>query len=174
MILTTLIIIILAGCFIHGRRRGLLMMLISLVTYVIALAVARVVSRNIGTLLASGHSLHNPTAFTSNLLQLVDGTHFFYNGIAFMVTFAIVSGLLHWLLYRLNWLNRLPVLGTLNGWAGGLLELIMGYIMIDVILLILQLWPNDWWQMQFSQSGLGQWIVNNTKILMQLLVSWIG
>ncbi|WP_283583078.1 CvpA family protein [Limosilactobacillus difficilis] len=174
MILTSLIIIILAGCFLHGRRRGLLMMLISLGTYLISLVAARIVARSVGNALANGHSLTNPTAFSTDLLQMVDGTHFFYNGIAFMLTFAVVSAILHWLLYRLNWLNRLPVLGTLNGWAGGLFELVLGYMMIDIILLILQLWPNDWWQMQFSQSGLAQWIVNNARVVMKLLVSWIG
>ena len=144
MILTTLIILILIGCFINGHRRGLLMMALYTGTYLVS---------------------------WMTVLKAVDNNAFFYNGIAFLVIFTLVSTLCHWGIGKLRWIKRLPIIGTFDRLAGGILFLIIGYVVIYVALVVLQLWPDGWWQMQLANSGLAQFMINQTPALAQLVIN---
>lgn len=73
----------------------------------------------------------------------------------------------------MKWLNRLPVVGTMNGLAGGVLDLLLGYFIIFAGLLILQLLPFPWWQDQLAASGLAQWMMTQTPGLTHLVISWL-
>lgn len=176
MVLTAVIVIILIGCWLHGRRRGLLGLVISFAGYLLAWGVARFGSRLLGPLLAGilpplGQA--TPPAGASNLVVSA-GSTFFYNGLAFMGVFGLVTFLSRWLLRRVNWLNRLPMVGTVNGLAGGLVDLLFGYLIIFTFLLIFQLLPLPWWQNQLASSGLAQWIITQTPGLGHLVVSWLS
>lgn len=175
MILSTAILIIFVAGIVHGWHRGLLAMVVSLGIYLLTLVVARATAPVVGGMLAAGRpELGSPTSFTSALLAHTNATIFFYNGLAFTVIFVVVSCLLHWAARQLNWLRRLPILGGINSFAGAIMAGIITYLMVYVLLLIFQLWPNGWWQYQFSQSEVAQWVVNNTPQLASLLVSWLG
>ncbi len=90
-----------------------------------------------------------------------------------MLIFAIVAFLCHWLVRQLNWVRRLPVIGTLDRLAGGLLSLLIGYVIIFVILVVTQLWPAESWQMQLANSGLARLIIDQTPLLAQLVLQTI-
>lgn len=176
MALTAVIVIILIGCWLHGRRRGLLGLAISLAGYLLAWGLAHFGARLLGPLLAGilpplGQA--GPPAGAGALIAGA-GSTFFYNGLAFMGVFGLVSFLARWLLRRVNWLNRLPVVGTVNGLAGGLVDLLFGYLIIFTLLLILQLLPLAWWQNQLATSGLAQWIIHQTPGLGRLVMSWFA
>lgn len=174
MVLTTVIILILVGCFLNGRCRGLLMMVLYAATYLVSWLVAKlaapVVGRWLGNLLPN---VSNGSSYSGQLLATVDLDHFFSNGIAFMLIFAIVAFLCHWLVRQLNWVRRLPVIGMLDRLAGGLLSLLIGYVIIFVILVVMQLWPAEWWQMQLANSGLARLIIDQTPLLAQLVLQTI-
>ena len=110
---------------------------------------------------------------SGSLLSSIDPTYFFYNGLAFMIIFSTISFFGHWLLKRTNWLNRLPVLGSANRWAGGALDVLVGYLIIFMFLMIFQLFPSQWWQDQLAQSGIAQLMIRDTpgmaKAALQLL-----
>ena len=90
-----------------------------------------------------------------------------------MIIFSTISFFGHWLLKRTNWLNRLPVLGSANRWAGGALDVLVGYLIIFMFLMIFQLFPSQWWQDQLAQSGIAQLMIRDTpgmaKAALQLL-----
>jgi hypothetical protein len=65
-------------------------------------------------------SIGTPATFSESLLANVNSNLFFYNGIAFMIIFTIVSILCHWGIRQLNWIKRIPVVGTVDKIAGGL------------------------------------------------------
>lgn len=175
MILSTAILIILVAGIVHGWHRGLLVVVVSLGIYLLSLVVSRATAPVVGGILAAGRpELSSPTSYTNALLAHTNATVFFYNGLAFTVIFVIVSFILHWAARQFNWLRRLPLLGSLNGLAGAVVAGTITYLMVYVLLLIFQLWPNGWWQYQFSQSEVAQWIVNNTPQLASLFVSWLG
>ena len=155
MILTTLIILILIGCFINGHRRGLLMMALYTGTYLVSWLVAKWGARAIGGGLSSLlPDVSQSAAYSTTILRAVNNNTFFYNGIAFLAIFTLVSALCHWGIGKLRWIKRLPIIGTFDRLAGGILSLVIGYVIIYVALVILQLWPAGWWQLQLANSGL--------------------
>lgn len=175
MVLTTAIFLILCAGLVHGWHRGFLAVFVSLAIYAITLIVARATAPLVGQIIASGRpALGNPATFSGALLNETNVTSFFYNGVAFVIIFAVVSFLLHFVARRFSWLRRLPVLGAINGAAGAIVAVAITYLMIYALLMIFQLWSNGWWQYQFSQSEAAQWIVNNTPQLATLLVNWLG
>ncbi|MCH3922438.1 CvpA family protein [Limosilactobacillus sp.] len=175
MILTTFIILVLIGCFINGRRRGLLMMVLYAGTYLVSWLVARWGATALGTGL--GHLLPDVSqsaTYSSAILKTVNNNDFFYRGIAFMIIFTLVAWLCHWAIHKLRWIKRLPVIGTFDALAGGLLSLVIGYIILYVALVILQLWPAGWWQLQLANSGLAQFMINQTPGLAQIVLDTLN
>lgn len=172
MILTTLIILILIGCFLHGHRRGLLTMILMLGTYLVSWLVARSGAQIIGSWLKSFlPDIGTQATFSAHLLSDINNSLFFYNGLAFMLIFTIVSILCHWVIRRLNWIKRLPVIGTVDQVAGGLLSFLIGYAIIYLVLIVMQLWPAGWWQMQIANSELARLIINQTPGMAHLVIN---
>ena len=98
----------------------------------------------------------------------------YQDGLAFMIIFSTISFLGHWLLKRLNWLNRLPVLGSANRLAGGTLDVLIGYLIIFMFLMIFQLFPSQWWQNQLAQSGIAQLMIKGTPVMAQAALNLLG
>lgn len=171
MILTTLIILILMGCFINGRRRGLLMMILMLGTYVVSWLVAKEGTQLVGGWLKTFlPPIGDEATFSANLLNDVNNNLFFYNGIAFMIIFTVVSIICHWGIRQLNWIRRLPIIGTVDQLIGGLISFLIGYAIIYVVLIVMQLWPGEWWQLQIANSGLARFIITATPGMAQLVI----
>ena len=73
-----------------------------------------------------------------------------------------------------SFFKKVPVVGTVNRWAGGCLDLLIGYLIIFMILMVFQLWPGQWWQDQLANSGLAQWIILKTPILAENAIHWFA
>lgn len=175
MILTILIIIILLRRWFRGYRLGLVGLIILTLSYFVALILARLGAHFVGSLLVKfGPSLPN-TGWTSNVspLMINSATEFFYNGIAFILIFILATYLSHRLLNHVGWLTSLPIIGTLNRWGGGLVNLVWGYLLIFVLLMVLQVLPIQLWQSQLATSDLAQWILSRTPGLTSLVISWL-
>lgn len=171
MVLTTFIILILLGCFINGRRRGLLAMVLMLGTYIIAWLVARQGTQLVGSWLKSFlPPIGESATFSANLLNNINSNLFFYNGVAFMVIFTAVSIICHWGIRQLNWIRHLPIIGTVDQLVGGLISFLIGYVIIYVVLIVMQLWPGEWWQLQIANSGLASFIITQTPGMAQLVI----
>lgn len=172
MVLTTFIILILIGCFTNGHRRGLFTMILMLGTYIIAWLVARQGTQLIGGWLKSMlPDIGTSATFSDNLLSNVNSSLFFYNGIAFMIIFTVVSILCHWGIRQLNWIKKIPVIGTVDKLAGGVISFLIGYMIIYVVLLIMQLFPAGWWQMQMANSELARFMINQTPGIAHLVIN---
>lgn len=173
------ILIILVGCWINGSKKGLVAMLISTATYFIGWLVARMGAKALGLVLSNilpsigGHEA-SPTGGTFTNMLTVSSNQFFYNGIAFIIIFYVITFLSRWLLKRVRFLKKVPVVGTVNRWAGGCLDLLIGYLIIFMILMVFQLWPGQWWQDQLANSGLAQWIILKTPILAENAIHWFA
>lgn len=172
MVLTTLIILILLGCFLNGHRRGMITMVLMLATYIISWVVAKQGAQIVGGWLKSFMPPIGDTAtFSANLLNDINNNLFFYNGLAFMVIFTIVSIICHWGIRQLNWIKRLPVIGTVDKLIGGFISFMIGYVIIYVILLVMQLWPGEWWQLQIANSGLARFIITQTPGMAHVVIN---
>lgn len=175
MVLTTLIILILVGCFINGHRRGLIMMALYSATYFVSWLIARVAAPVVANWLVNLlPNVADNASYSGRLLAAVDLNDFFSRGIAFIVVFSLASFLCHWIVRQFRWVKRVPIIGTADRWLGGALSFLIGYVIIFLVLIITQLWPAEWWQMQIANSGLARLIINQTPILAQLVLHAIG
>lgn len=177
LIISMAILLILAGCWFNGRKRGLVALLISTATYFIGWLVARMGAKPLGLFLSNilpsiGEHELSPTGSPLSRMLTISSNQFFYNGIAFFIIFYGITFLSRWLLKRVKFLKHIPVLGTVNGWAGGLLDVLIGYLIIFMVLMIFQLWPAAWWQDQLANSGLAQWIILKTPLLAENAIHW--
>lgn len=175
MVLTTLIILILVGCFINGHRRGLIMMALYTGTYFVSWLVARMGAPLVGNVLSGLlPNVSDGASYSGRLLAAVDLNSFFSRGIAFLLIFTVVSALCHWGIRQLRWIKRVPIIGTVDRLAGGVLSLVVGYVIIFLVLVVTQLWPAEWWQLQIANSGLAQLIIEQTPVLAHLVLHTIG
>lgn len=174
MILTVGIIVILIISFSFGRHRGLLRMLFGLVSYVVAILIAKASSMIVGTKLAALFPIVKTTSQTGGSALTADnGNQFLYNGIAFIIIFIIVRLICRWVIRRFNLITKLPVIHQVNALLGGVMNVLLTYVTIFFLLTIFQVWPSDWWQTQMSTSGLATWIINSTPVLSQQVVYWL-
>lgn len=175
MILTIGIIGLLILSFFHGRQRGLLQMGLSLVSYVIAWIAAKELTQTFGAWLVSTLPAINFGSQTTNSVVNGNlGNYFFYHGVAFLFVFTVVLALCRWLARRLNLITKLPVIHQANALGGGLISVVLTYLIIFLVLTVFQGWPGDWWQDQLTASSIAQWMINNTPLLSQQLTDWFS
>lgn len=175
MTLNIIIIVLLIAVYLRGRRQGLLRLLLRFLTYLVSWAVAYVLSRPLGTLIAGLFpAVNSKGGFLDDAAHLTDVNSFFYNGLAFTIIFLVVAGFGAWIIRRFGWIQHVPLLGRVNGVAGGIFTAILAYLLIGWALMILQYWPGQWMQAQMTSSGLARWIINKTPLLAQTIISWIG
>lgn len=175
MILSTIILLLLLISLVHGYRRGFLSIIISVISYLLSYIGARLCSPMIGNWLASIFpEINHGTAIAGAALSQLNLNQFFYRGIAFTISFIILVTIIRILLRRLKWVTRLPILGTIDRWIGSLLNLVVCYVIIFVVLMIFQLYPAGWWQVQLANSDIAQLIIKQTPFLTQTVINLLG
>ncbi|WP_276754604.1 CvpA family protein [Limosilactobacillus ingluviei] len=177
MILSTAILVLLLGCFLHGKERGLINILLSTLTYFCGWFLARLAAQPLGEALAKllpTIGEHTTTTTEATNLAATSANAVFYHGIAFMIIFWATSFLGRWLMRNLSFIKKVPVLGTANRLAGAALNVLVGYAIIFLLLLIGQYLPWGWWQGQLAESGLAQLIIERTPGLAQAALQWFG
>lgn len=175
MILTVIILAILIAAGLRGYRQGFVALMLSLVIYFAAWLMASWGANGFGSFLMQIFpqigSNNAQTTLTSNLTLATN--QLFYHGIAFLILFLIVNALGRWLIRRFHWVNRIPLIGWANQWAGGIVNLVIAYLIIFILLVIFQVLPIEVWQNQLTASGLAQWIIHQTPFLTQWFFNWI-
>ncbi|MED4016260.1 CvpA family protein [Sutcliffiella cohnii] len=99
----------------------------------------------------------------------------YYRAIAFAllffgsrIAFQIIGSML-------DFLAHLPILKTVNGWAGGILGFVEVYLLVFVLLYIGALVPLDAVQASISDSSMAKSIVEHTPVFSTKLKElWIG
>ncbi|KRL28580.1 hypothetical protein FD27_GL001578 [Limosilactobacillus frumenti DSM 13145] len=171
MILTTIIILLLLASFGLGHQRGIFTMVASVAVYIIAWVGAQMISPLVGNWLVNIFPQANGTTpLSGDQLAHLDLNQFFYHGLAQLVIFIVLIIVLHIILRKLGWIKHLPILGTIDRLAGGIVAVICCYLVIVVVLLIGQLWPNGWWQVQLANSELAQWMVSQTPVISEQMI----
>ncbi|MCI1975372.1 MAG: CvpA family protein [Limosilactobacillus sp.] len=175
MVLSTIILLLLIISIVHGYRKGLLSMVLSVLTYIISYYGAKYLAPHIGDWLAGVlPEISHGTAISGNDLIGLNLSQFFYRGIAFIIGFAIFVAILKLLLRRLKWISKLPILGIIDRWLGAGLNLVIVYVILFVLLMVLQLYPAGWWQAQLASSEIAQVIIKETPFLTQTVINLLG
>lgn len=175
MLLSTVILLLLLVSIIHGYRNGLLSMAISVLTMLIGYWGAKILAPAVGDWLTNFlPEINHGTTFSGEIIASLNLNQFFYRGIAFTIGFIFLTIIIRLVLRRMKWLRKLPIFGTLDRWGGAVLNLIICYVLIFVLLMVFQLCPVGWWQLQLANSEIAQLIIKQTPFLTQMFINFLG
>ncbi|HJV16206.1 MAG TPA: CvpA family protein [Bacillales bacterium] len=163
-----IIILLIMGYFI-GLKRGFILQLFHLTSFIIAYIVAYIYYDQLAPKLTLW--IPYPDFGGDSALKLFsEASHMedaFYRAIAFVIIFFVVKILLQIIGAMLDFIAHLPILRQLNVWAGGLLGFSEVYLILFILLYIAALIPMEVFQSPLENSALASQIVNHTPILSQ-------
>lgn len=169
--LDVIIIIVLIMGFFIGLKRGFILQLVHLTSFIIAYIVAYLYYDQLAPKLILW--IPYPRFADGTALKLLTDSNdvetAFYRAIAFVIIFFAVKILFQIIGSMLDFIAHLPVLKQLNVWVGGLFGFCEVYLIIFILLYIAALIPIELIQTPLDHSVLAKTIVNHTPILSQQL-----
>lgn len=173
MLSLALLIIMVIGFFV-GLRRGFILQLIHMIGFIIAFILAYIYYDELAPKLRLW--IPYPDFDPGKTLQMVlDGVGMdeaFYRAIAFVIIFFAVRIVLGIIGSALDFVASLPILKTLNVWAGGILGFLETYLMLFILLYIAALLPIPAIQDAINGSFLAKGMINYTPFLSAELKKW--
>ncbi|MBM7618114.1 putative membrane protein required for colicin V production [Weissella uvarum] len=174
--LSVLVILALLLAFYRGQTYGLARSFIRFGGRLLVLALATIYSRPCGAWLYQNLISHVSSgwlASAGNNAAVSDRVQFISAGIAFglitMIGFMIVRRVEK----SVRFINRMPILGSLNRLGGGVVYLILVYVELFFLFIFTQALPIPWYHDQIANSSLVQWMIEQTPYLSsQLLQMW--
>lgn len=169
--LSFIILFILFCSFFVGRRRGLILQLIYLASFVISLFVAYTYFRELATMIRLWvpYPQFSSDSTIGMIINTFNGEGVYYAGIAFAILFFGTKLVLHLLGSMLDFLAHLPVISSVNRLLGGIFCLIETYFIIFVLLFVLALLPIESVQGMMHRSIVVQMMLNYTPFLSEWL-----
>lgn len=168
-----LLVILIIG-FLIGLRRGFILQLIHMIGFIISFIVAYMYYDELAPKLRLW--IPYPGFDPENALKMVlDGTSFdeaFYRTIAFAIIFFAVRIVLGIIGSALDTVASLPIIKTLNVWAGGILGLLEMYLLLFIVLYIAALLPMVIVQDALLDSSVAKGILKHTPILSAEVKKW--
>lgn len=174
MVITVGILVLFLMAIMNGYRNGLVKTLFRFVGRIVIWTIAVMLSHNIGQFLAD----HLQWSFGSNWSSPVTdklvnkSTNFLYSGIGFSLITGIGFYLLHRLQRGLKFINKVPLVGTVNRLAGAMLSLIIMYLGVFFFLYVAGALNITWLHEQITYSNLAQTIMQQTPILSEKIYEW--
>lgn len=171
MILNIGIGVLLAWGFYRGFHRGLVLQFCLTVGYLVVWLAARFGARP----LAEGLSQFVGNLSLDSSLSLVtasQSSHFFLNGLAFSAILTVGYFLVRRIARGLNRITWLPVIHQVNSLVGGLINVMIRYVIIFLALNLLILLPVTSFQTAYQASDVAQWIVKKTPGLSHQIYDW--
>ncbi|WP_107840739.1 CvpA family protein [Metasolibacillus meyeri] len=168
-----LLVILFISCVI-GAKRGFIVQLIHLGSFLIALLVAYIYYKP----LAQKFVLWIPyPGFTENatmtlVLDSLDVDRTFYRVIAFALIFFVTKLVLQIIGSMFDFLTYLPLLGSLNRLLGAVLGFIEFYFIIFIALYVLALLPLEFIQSVLNKSILTSLILEHTPVITKMFQNW--
>lgn len=174
--LDLIIFIIFVFGFLIGLKRGFILQLIHFAGFIIAFIVAHMYYDKLAPNLTLWIPYPNFGADSSFQLLLDNGylEQAYYNAIAFVGIFFAVKVVLQIVGSMLDFVANLPILKSLNIWAGGILGFLECYLILFIILYIAALLPVGIVQSALGDSSLAKIIVEHTPYFSgQIKELWI-
>lgn len=160
-----ILIILFAGCFI-GIRRGLVLQLVHLTGFIASYILAYLYSDDIAPKLKLW--IPYPSGADNNeffsLLGHIELEQAYYQAIAFVGIFLAVKIVMNIIGSMLDFLADLPLIRTVNRWAGGILGFVEIYLVLFILLYIGALMPYFGIKDMVDHSYLAHVIIENTPV----------
>ncbi|WP_369902349.1 CvpA family protein [Bacillus manliponensis] len=161
-----LIILLLIMGFFLGLRRGFILQLVKLTSFIIAYLVAYWYCKDFAPVLQK--IVPYPFEQNASVPEWIDASDMetvFYQAIAFIALFIIAKIALTLLGHLLNMFTEIPVLKQVNALAGALLGFVEVYVILFVLIIVGSLLPVEPVQTSLEQSAISKIIVDDTPIL---------
>lgn len=175
--LSLILLIILISSFFIGLRRGFILQLFHLVSFVISIIVAYLYYADLAKVIRLW--IPYPQLSTDSTFGMVvtsfNMEEVYYSGISFAILFFVTKIILHIIGSMLDFIARLPILKTINGWLGGILCFLEIYLLLFVVLHVAALLPIDVVQEHLNGSFLAKLIIDYTPFLSGWIKDlWLG
>ncbi|AKP65949.1 membrane protein [Levilactobacillus koreensis] len=166
-----IILAILIFGFRRGYRRGLVLQVLTTIGYLVVWIVARFGAKPLAA--GIGQFVGNLSLDSSvSAVAASQSSSFFLNGLAFSAILTVGYFIVHRVAYGLNRVTWLPVIHQVNSLAGGLINLVIRYVVIFLTLNLLILVPISGFQSSYQSSSVAQWIVKQTPVLSKRVFNW--
>jgi len=172
--LDLIILAVLLAGIITGAKRGFIVQMMHIVSFIVALIVAYIYYKPLAQKFVFW--IPYPGVTDSGSLGVVidslDLDSTFYRVIAFAVIFFAVKISLQIIASIFDFIAYLPVLNTLNRWLGALFGMIENYLIMFILLYILALLPVDFIQGLISKSLISGLILEHSPIITKMFQNW--
>lgn len=166
------LILLLIGFFI-GLKRGFILQSIHLTGFIIAFIFAYIFYDQLAPNLTLW--IPYPSFGNSDLNLLFDNADIesaYYRAIAFVAIFFAAKILLQIIGSMFDFVANLPILRTLNVWAGGFLGFVEVYLLVFIVLYIAALLPIGAIQDPLHNSVLAEGIIKHTPVFSEQIKQW--
>jgi len=171
LVFSLIILAVLYFGFRRGYRRGLVLQILNTIGYIIVWLAARFGAKPLAA--GIGQFVGNLSLNSSvSAVTASQSSGFFLNGIAFSAILTVGFFITHRIAYTLNKVTWLPVIHQVNSLAGGLINLVIRYVVIFLILNLIILLPSTGLQKSYQASPVAQFIVKQTPVLSKQVYSW--
>lgn len=169
--LDLIVLIILIFGFLIGLKRGFILQLVHLTSFIIAFIIAYMYYDQLAPKLTLWVPYPNfgselPLSILFENANLEDA---YYRAIAFVVIFFAVKIVLQIIGSMLDFLAHIPILKQINIWAGGILGFIEVYLIMFILFFIAALLPIDTIQTALTDSILVESMIKHTPVLSSLI-----
>lgn len=159
--------------FMQGYRYGLVNTIARVIGYVILGIVALLFAHPLGLVitkfLGDAFVAFRPGAPN----QLVNqGSQFLGAGLGFMIIYLIGGIFVHSILRSLRFIKKIPIINTINAILGGVVNLVLTYIISFFALQLLSVMNIAWVQQQFVDAPFLNSILDQTPILSNAIYQW--
>lgn len=159
----------------NGLRYGFIRQIVGMASIFIALYLALLWSGNIKIYLEKHLRLGDViTVLVSNGDTSLWLTGILLNIISFLLLFVLISFILVFLSGKLKYLNRIPIIGTLNVLLGGLFGAVKGIIIVFLIVALISLIPTEYWIDTLDASVVVALFGHYMPLLYTLFVDYIS
>ncbi|WP_311408020.1 CvpA family protein [Liquorilactobacillus uvarum] len=170
MFISLLIIVVLVFAYLRGARRGFFLTLMNLVGIVVLFIIANKYADTVSSWLKNIFAFFTENASWSEAgNSALSGSTLFYHGIAYWLIIILGGIIFGSIARKLNLLTHLPVVSQINAIAGGVLSLVIAYLLIFASLLILVGWPTENVSRSVKNSPVAMYILKETPIVSQNL-----
>jgi len=175
MIDLALLFILLTG-FMIGLKRGFILQFIHMTGFIIAFIVAYMNYENLAPKLRLWvpYPSFGDEETMKMIFEAANLDEAYYRAVAFALLFFATKIIMQIIGSMLDFVAQLPLLRSMNRWAGGALGFVEVYLIVFILLYIGALIPVESLQMRLQDSFMATVIVKRTPFLSEMLESmWV-
>lgn len=169
------LVLLLVGGFMIGLRRGLILQIVHLTSFIVSLIVACIFFDDLAPHLKLWIPYPNLGDGVGIFMSVLNVEDIYYRGIAFAILFFGTKIAMHIIGSILNVFMSFPILRTINRWLGGALGFLEIYLLIFIVLFVAAIIPHDSIQHAVQHSLVAQLMIKHTPFFSEYLQQlWIN